>query len=339
MIVQAIQKAVSGTDLTEAEMTAAMLEIMEGKTNPVRIATLLTALRMKGETIPEITGAAKVMRQKALTIPVSIREDLVDVVGTGGDSSNTFNISTAAAFVVCGAGLRVAKHGNRSVSSRCGSADVIEKLGVNIALGPESVGRTIDELGIGFLFAQTLHLAMKHAAPVRKEMGIRSIFNILGPLTNPADAEIQLVGVYDRKLVEPIAGVLQQLGRKRALVVHGRDGLDEITIGAETDICELEGGKLKSYTIQPEDFGYSRFGLDSLKGGGPAENAAIIKALLQGSRGPHRDIVCLNAGAAIMAAARADNIKDGIRLAQESIDSGSANRKLELLCEMTQGLA
>lgn len=338
MIIDAIKKAVDHLHLTEDEMTAAMNEIMEGACTDAQIACFLTALRLKGETAEEITAAARVMRRKSLNVPVKNRTGLVDIVGTGGDGANTFNISTASAFVACGAGLRIAKHGNRSVSSRSGSADVMEKLGVSIELSPESVGRCIDEIGMGFLFAPKFHLAMKYAAPVRREIGIRTIFNMLGPLTNPADADIQLIGVYDIKLAAVFAGVLERLGRKRALIVHGMDGLDELSLSAETKVYDLCPAGTVSYLLRPEDAGLQRAPLDAVRGGDARENAAIIVDIFKGKPGPCRDLVLLNAGAAIMAGGRAATLREGAVIAADAIDSGRAMRKLADLKEFTRSL-
>lgn len=335
MIKEAIKKVVEGQNLSEDTMIRVMNRIMDGRATDAQIASLLTALRIKGETVEEISGAAKVMRAKSLTVPVASKTDLIDIVGTGGDCANTFNISTAAAFVACGCGLRVAKHGNRSVSSNSGSADVMEQLGVSISISPESVGRCIDEVGIGFLFAQKLHSAMRHAAAARNETGIRTIFNILGPLTNPADADILLVGVYEEKLTAVLAEVLRQLGKKRALVVHGRDGLDEITLCADTTISELKDGKVSTYVINPEAYGLTLCCRDDILGGTPAENAKIILRVLEGEKGPRQDIVLLNAGAAVTASGKAINLADGITAAAESIDSGRALQKLTDLKKLT----
>ena len=338
MILDAIKKVVDHQPLTEDEMTAAMNEIMEGSCTDAQIACFLTALRLKGETAEEITAAARVMRLKSLSVPVKKKEGLVDIVGTGGDGANTFNISTAAAFVACGAGLRVAKHGNRSVSSRSGSADVMEKLGVTIDLTPESVGRCIDEIGMGFLFAPKFHLAMKYAAPVRREIGIRTIFNMLGPLTNPADADIQLIGVYDLQLAAVFAGVLARLGRKRALIVHSMDGLDELSLSAETQVYDLSPAGIVSYRLQPEDAGLARASLDAVQGGDAKDNAAIIVDIFKGRPGPCRDLVLLNAGAAIMAGGSAATVREGAAIAAEVIDSGRAMRKLTDLMEFSRSL-
>lgn len=339
MIKEAIKKVVEKQNLPEQEMMAVMAEIMEGRATDAQIAAFITALRMKGETIDEITGAAKVMRGKALSVPLTKKYDLVDIVGTGGDNANTFNVSTASAFTVCGAGLCVAKHGNRSVSSRCGSADVMEKLGVNIDISPEAVGRCIETIGIGFLFAPRFHLAMKYAVPARKETGIRTIFNILGPLTNPSDAESLLIGVYDETLTELFAAVLKHMGRKRVLVVHGDDGLDEISINALTRVSELKDGNIINYIIDPKEYGFSPAGAGAVQGGTSEENAEIIVDILRGGKGPERDIVLINSGAAIMASGKAADLHDGIRLASQAIDSGHALQKLNALRDMTGKLA
>ncbi len=328
MIRDAIKKAVDGQDLSEHEMKSSMNEIMDGEATDAQIASLITALRMKGETVEEITGAASVMREKALSVPVADREDLVDIVGTGGDLSCSFNISTASSFVASGAGVRVAKHGNRSVSSRCGSADVFEQLGIKIDLIPKDIGRCIDEVGIGFLFAQKLHLAMKYAANARRETGIRTIFNMLGPLTNPADAPVQLIGVYAPHLTEIIAHVVRKLGKKRALVVCGEDGLDEITMGGGTHASELIDGAVTSYMIHPADYGFEESLIKNIRGADPPENAEIIIRILQGEAGVHRDIVCMNAASAIGMALNITDIQESVARAQESIDSGKALNKL-----------
>jgi len=338
MIKEAIKKVIEGNSLSEQEMITVMNQIMDGQATNAQIASFITALRMKGETVDEITGAAKTMRERAVSIPVRSKGDLVDIVGTGGDMANTFNISTAAAFVACGAGLRIAKHGNRSASSSCGSADVIEKLGINIDISPQSVGRCIDEIDIGFLFARKLHLAMKHAASARKDIGIGTIFNILGPLTNPADADILVIGVFDERLTQLLAKVLKNLRRKRALVVHGKDGLDEITLSSETMVSELKNGTVETYLINPEDFGLPIIDLNDIRGGTQDDNAEIILNILKGEKGPHRDIVCINAGAAIMASEKAGSLQEAIALAYDAIDSGSALQKLSDLRELTRGL-
>ena len=335
----ALRKIVERIDLGEQEMSQAMAEIMEGKASELQIAAFLVGLRMKGETIDEITGAARLMLCKATPLPVRSREDLVDIVGTGGDGAGTFNISTATAFVVAGAGFRVAKHGNRSASGRCGSADVMEALGVVIDLSPEAVAASIDEIGIGFLFAPSFHQAMKHAASVRSSLGIRTIFNILGPLTNPANVGRQLLGVYDGALGEIIAQVLGRLGRKHAMVVHGDDGLDEISLSGPTRIWELRNSHLTTWTLHPEDYNIPLRPRDTLRGGNAQENATIIQNLLNGSPGPYRDCILLNAGAAIMVADGATTLRDAICKAAESIDSGCALKKLQQLKEFTHRIS
>ena len=334
MIKEAIAKVVERKNLTEEEMVSVMREIMEGEATPAQIAAFITALRMKGETVDEITGAARVMREKALKVKTRASV-VVDTCGTGGDESFTFNISTAAAFVAAGAGLTVAKHGNRSISSKSGSADVLKSLGVNIEAEVQRVEECLDNIGIGFLFAPMMHGAMKHAAPVRREIGIRTIFNILGPLTNPAGARYQVLGVYRSELTEVLANVLKNLGSTRAFVVSGNDGLDEMTLTSETKVSELKDGKVNTYSIKPEEFGMTRCKLFELQGGEPDDNARIISAILKGDKGPKRDVVVLNAAAAIVASGMAKDIKEGIKLAEEAIDSGKALEKLEKLIEIT----
>jgi anthranilate phosphoribosyltransferase len=338
MIKEAISKVVKGTDLTEEEMVSVMNEIMTGKASPAQIGSFITALRLKGETVPEITGAARVMRDKATKVEAPAGS-VIDTCGTGGDESMTFNISTASAFVAAGAGVIVAKHGNRSVSSKSGSADVLRSLGVNIEAGVTRVEECLKEAGIGFLFAPMLHGAMKYAAPVRREIGIRTIFNILGPLTNPAGARRQLLGVYDPALTDILAMVLANLGTTHAFVVRGEDGLDEITLTAETKVTELKDGSIRTYHIKPEDFGFERCSLDDLRGGsgggGPDENAGIILDVFNGKKGPCRDIVLLNSAAAITVGSKAGSIEEGIAIAHGVIDSGGALEKLEKLKEIT----
>jgi len=346
MVFDAIRKVVEGQHLTAEEAYAVMDQIMSGQATDAQIAAFLTALRMKGETIAELTGFAKVMREKvtpvrtrhrvAASLSGTEREMLVDTCGTGGDAAGTFNVSTATAFVVAGAGIPVAKHGNRSVSSLCGSADVIEALGVNLDLPPEKVGRCIDEVGIGFLFAPLLHKAMRYVMLARKEIRIRTVFNILGPLTNPAKASAQVIGVYAGHLTETMAHVLNELGSFRAFVVHGEDGLDEITVTAETRIAEIRENRVHTYVVRPEDFGLRRATLKDLQGGNAAENAQIIRALLKGEQGPRRDIVLLNAGAAIAAGGKARDIREGVAAAAHSIDSGAALGRLERMVEFSQ---
>jgi anthranilate phosphoribosyltransferase len=344
-ITEAIKKVVDRQDLRDSEAELVLDEIMSGQCTDAQIASLLTALRMKGETVDELTGFARVMRRRAARVaPRSSvtadmsgteREALIDTCGTGGDVSGSFNISTATAFVVAGCGLRVAKHGNRSVSSQCGSADVMEALGVKIELQPERIAACIDEVGIGFLHAPLLHEAMKYVALARRQMGIRTIFNMLGPLTNPAGANTQVIGVYAAHLTDLLAQVLNELGTTRALVVHGGDGLDEITITGESKVSELNQGKLSAYTIRPDDFGLMRATLREIRGGDAAENSRIILEVLGGARNPRRDVVLLNAAAALVASSKANDFGEGVRLAAESIDNGSAMAKLQGLIEFT----
>ncbi len=335
MSVQSIlHKAVDGYDLTEEEMVTVMTQVMDGKVDRSFLGAFLTALRMKGETISEITGAAKVMRQKAETLKVS-GDNAVDTCGTGGDGANTFNISTTVAFVVAGAGITVAKHGNRAVSSRSGSADVLKELGVNIEADKSVVEQCLEETGIGFLFAPTMHKAMKHAADVRRELGFRTVFNLLGPLTNPAGVKAQVVGVFDAKWVTPLAHVLHQLGCRHAFVVHGDDGLDEITLTGSTQVAELSQGEVKEYELDPTELGLDLCSEEDLKGGAVDESAKIVRELLDGSGGPKRDIVLLNAAAAIIAAGKADDWKQGLDVARQSINSGAARQKLKDLCRIS----
>ena len=334
MIKEAIEKAVQKTDVPEAEMMAAMDEIMEGIATPAQIAALITALHMKGETVGEVTGAARIMRQKATRIN-ACSSTIVDTCGTGGDKLNTFNISTTAAFVTAAAGLTVAKHGNRAVSSECGSADVLEALGVNISADQDIVEECVQQIGIGFLFAPKLHGAMKYAIGPRREIGIRTIFNMLGPLTNPAGATAQLLGVYDKKLTEMFADVLKNMGTKRAFVVHGLDGLDEVTITGETRVAELKDGIVRTYNINPVDYFGRIDTLDSIRGGDPVVNAQIAKDVLSGKSGACRNVVLINAALAIVAGEKADNIKKGIQVAADCIDSGAAIKKLQSLIELS----
>ncbi|MBI5598801.1 MAG: anthranilate phosphoribosyltransferase [Deltaproteobacteria bacterium] len=334
MIKDAISKIVKGSDLTEEETVHVMNEVMTGGASPGQIASFITALRMKGETVEEITGAARVMREKVTTIAVKDPR-VVDTCGTGGDEAMTFNISTAAAFVVAGSGVTVAKHGNRSVSSRSGSADVLKALGVNIEAEVSIVEECLEEAGIGFLFAPLLHGAMKYAAPVRREIGIRTIFNILGPLTNPAGTKYQVIGVYDPSLTDMLAKVLFNLGSAHAFVVRGSDGLDEITLADSTRVTELKDGSIKTYHVSPEDFGFHRCRPEDLKGGSPEDNARIITDVLNGKKGPQRDVVLLNAAAGIVAGGMALGLKEGVAVAHGSVDSGTALGKLDKLKAMT----
>ena len=334
MIKAILKTLVERKNLKEEEAKKVMEEIMEGKTTPAQIASFLTALRMKGETVAEITGFAKAMLEKVDTFSLE-KNTLVDTCGTGGDNLNTFNISTAVAFVAAGAGLVIAKHGNRALSSRCGSADVLETLGVKLAISKEKVKQCLEKIGIGFLFAPSFHPAMKYALSPRQEMGMRTVFNILGPLTNPLGANVRLLGVYQPSLTEPLARVLKNLKVKGAFVVWGEDGLDEISITTRTRITELKQGKIRTYYIQSEDFGIKRASLEELRGGTREENAFILKDILQGKKGPRREIILINAAACLAAAGLAEDLKKGIKLAEDSIDSGKAKEKLEQLIAFT----
>ncbi|MFH0772295.1 MAG: anthranilate phosphoribosyltransferase [Candidatus Omnitrophota bacterium] len=334
MIKEAISQLVKRKDLLISEMELVMEEIMTGKASPAQIASFLTALRMKGETIDEIVGAANIMRNHVTRIKTN-RDLVLDTCGTGGDESFTFNISTICAFVVSGAGIPVAKHGNRSVSSRCGSADLLSALGVNIEAEENIVSECIDKIGIGFLFAPALHKAMHFAVAPRREIGIRTVFNILGPMTNPAGARHQLIGVYGKELTEPIAKALGRLGSKHALIVHGEDGLDEVTTTGYTQISELKDAKVGTFMISPEDFGIKRASADDLKGGDCDYNAKIALEILGGNKGSRRDVVILNAACAIYAADRTSDIGEAVKLAEDAIVSGAALLKLEQLKELT----
>ncbi len=334
MIQEAIRDLIDGADLDRAKMRAVMEQIMSGQATDAQIGAFLVALRIKGETIDEIAGGAEVMREKATPI-VTVRPDLIDTCGTGGDDSGTFNISTTVAFVACGAGLAVAKHGTRSISSQCGSSDVLTALGVNVEASPEKVGECIDEVGIGFLFAIALHGAMKHAIGPRRELATRTVFNILGPLTNPAGAKRQLLGVFDGALTEALAGVLRELGSDQALVVHGSDGLDEITLTGPTQVSELRDGQVSTRQIHPEDFGLQTVSGEVLKGGDADHNARILRGVLDGEEGPRRDVVLLNSAAAIVVGGLAEDITAGLEVARESIDSGKARHALDRLVEVS----
>jgi anthranilate phosphoribosyltransferase len=334
---KAIQTVVDRTDLSMGEMSTVMRLIMTGEATPAQIGGFLIGLRMKGETVEEVTAAASVMRD--LAAPVQVDKDhLVDIVGTGGDSSHTFNVSTASCFVLAAAGGRVAKHGNRSVSSSSGSADVLEAAGVKLELGPEQVAQCINELGVGFMFAPMHHSAMKHAIGPRTEMGVRTIFNVLGPLTNPAGAPNQLLGVYALEWVEPLAEVLRQLGSRHVIVVHSEDGLDEISIGAPTQVAELKDGVIKNYVIAPEDFGLQRSGLEALKVGTAQESLDMILSVFANEAGPARDIIQLNAGAAIYVAGLTDSLEEGVARAGEVIASGEARARLDALVNLSQSI-
>lgn len=331
----AIQKIVERTNLSITEATEAFDEIMSGGATDAQIAALIIGLRMKGETADEITGAAEAMRSKVLRIEPKSRDNLIDTCGTGGDGANTFNISTAAAFVAAGAGARVAKHGNRNISSKCGSADVLEALGVNISITPQRMCECLDRAGMAFLFAPALHKAMKYAIGPRREIAIRTIFNVLGPLTNPALAPGQVLGVFSANLTETMAIVLKNLGINHAYIVHGMDGLDEISLCAATKVSEVSSGAISTYMVQPEDFGLARVSQEAIAGGEPSENAAITIAVLDGETGPRRDIVCLNAAFALAAAGIAATPEDGLERARRSIDSGAAKDKLRHLIDLT----
>jgi anthranilate phosphoribosyltransferase len=336
---EALQRTIEHREIFHDEMLSVMRQIMRGEVSPVMIAALTVGLRVKKETIGEIAAAAQVMREFATTVEVADREGLVDIVGTGGDASHTFNISTASMFVAAAAGARVAKHGNRSVSSKSGSADVLEALGVNIMLTPAQVAQSIAETGIGFMFAPNHHGAMKHAAPVRRELGVRTIFNILGPLTNPAGAPNQLVGVFHPDLVGIHVRVLQRRGSTRALVVYGKDGMDEVSLGAATMVGELKDGQVREYEIHPEDFGLSMKSNRGLKVQDAAESKEMLLEALADIEGTPREIVTLNAAAALYAAGVATSIEDGIVRAREAIASGAARHKLDALVTTTQKLA
>jgi anthranilate phosphoribosyltransferase len=336
MIKEGIEAVVAGRNLTEAEAMAVMTEIMEGEVTPAQIAAFIVALRIKGETVEEITGCARVMRDKATFIRTPEGSTPVDTAGTGGDGAHTFNISTTAAFVAAGAGVVMAKHGNRAASSQCGSADLLEALGIDITLEPAGVEAAIREVGIGFLFAPALHGAMRHAVGPRREIGVRTIFNILGPLTNPARSQHQLVGIFDGSLTAMMATVLHNLGGKRAFVVHGSDGLDELTTTGTTTVSELRGGRVETYTVHPGDFGLSVDRPETLQGGAAQYNADLTLRLLRGEEMPQRGVVLLNAAAAIAAGTEDRSIADCLPLARQAIDSGQALVKLERLREHTQ---
>jgi len=336
MIVEAIRKAVGGHDLSVREAETVMREIMGGRATPAQIAGFLIALKLKGESVQEVTGCARVMRRLTSGPRVKI-SNLIDTCGTGGDGAGTFNISTVSAFVVAGAGGRIAKHGNRAVSSRCGSADLLEKLGVNIEASPQLVRRCVERIGIGFLFAPRFHPSMKHAAAPRKELGIRTLFNLLGPLTNPFGAGHQLVGVYEERMLGLFAQVLKLLGSRHALICHGEDGLDEVTTTGRTLGIEVRRGIMRGFEITPEQYGMKRVRARTLVGGSPSQNARIALEILKGRRGPHREIVLLNAACALYAGDRAPSIKAGLRVAEEAIDSGKAMEKLRLLKKASHG--
>ena len=330
---EAIDAVVSGRSLGMDQASAVMRQIMQGEATPAQLGSFLTALRLKGESTEEIAGMATVMRE--FSLKVRVEGTVVDSVGTGGDGSNTFNISTAAALVAAGAGVRIAKHGNRAASGSCGAADVLEALGVRIELSPEGVERCITEGGIGFMFAQAFHPSMRYAGPVRREIGIRTVFNILGPLTNPAAAQRQLIGVAFPQLGERMANVMRVLGSERTLVVHGSGGLDEIALDGDTTVWELRDGKVGTWAFSPDDAGLGRWAVSDLQGGDPPASAAIMRRLLDGEVGPIRDAVLLNAAGVLLAAGAADSIPDGIQAAAQAIDSGAARQKLEALVELS----
>lgn len=334
MIKEAIIKLSKKQDLAYAEAEAVMDEIMSGQATPVQMSAYLTALALKGETIDEITASAAGMRAHCIKLLHNL--DVLEIVGTGGDGSNSFNISTTSSLVIAAGGVPVAKHGNRAASSKSGAADVLEALGVKITLTPERSAEILKKINICFLFAQNYHIAMKYVAPIRKELGIRTVFNILGPLSNPAGANMELMGVYGQSLVEPLAQVMANLGVNRGMVVYGQDSLDEISMCAPTSVCEIRDGKFTSYEITPEQFGYERCEKGALTGGTPAENAEITKAILKGEeKGPKRQAVCLNAGTALYIAGKAASIEEGVKLAESLIDSGAALKKLEEFVEET----
>jgi anthranilate phosphoribosyltransferase len=336
MIKEAIASLVAGNSLAADEAAQVMEEIMQGEATPAQFGAFVTALRLKGETVDEIVGLARTMRARA--VPVIADGLVVDTCGTGGDGSHTFNISTTAAFVAAGAGLKVAKHGNRAMSSQCGSADVLEALGIKIELTAEQVQRCLQEIGIGFMFAPAFHPAMKYAAVPRREIGIRTVFNILGPLTNPAGAKSQVLGVADDSLVEKMALALQNLGCNHALVVHGEDGLDEITVSGKTHICELKGGNIVNYTISPEKIGLKQSSSEALRGGNAKENAELLRNILSGASGPRSDAVLMNSAAVLLAGDKVQTLQKGVELSQKTIESGLALYKLQKLIELSQNL-
>ena len=334
MIRESIAAVVSGQSLTMEEASSVMREIMEGEATPAQLGAFLTALALKGETTQEIAGMARVMRDMALRVEVD--GELVDTVGTGGDGKNTFNISTATAFVAAGAGLKVAKHGNRAASGSCGSADVLEALGVQIELSPVAVAQCINEVGVGFMFAPAFHPAMRHAGPVRREIGIRTVFNILGPLTNPAGAQTQLLGVAFPELGGIMAEVLGLLGSHHAMIVHGAGGLDEISLSGDTSVWEVRGGQVEEWTLRVEDTGLPETPIEAIRGGSKEENAATMRRLFQGEQGPVRDMVLLNSAGVLMVGDKAETIRQGVEMSAGIIDSGAALAKLDQMVEVTQ---
>ena len=337
MIREAIIKIVDKQDLTYDEAYQVMNEIMSGQTSPTQNAAFLAALSTKStkaETVDEIAGCAAAMRDHALKVPNDL--DLLEIVGTGGDGAHSFNISTTSALVAAAGGVKVAKHGNRAASSSCGTADCLEALGVDLDLSPEKCLELLNTVGICFFFAQKYHTSKRYVGPIRKELGIRTVFNILGPLTNPAAPKRQVLGVYDQSLVEPLARVLTSLGVRRGMVVYGQDKLDELSLSAPTSVCEFEGGNYRSYVLTPEELGLSRCTKEDLRGGAPEENAAITRAILRGERGPKRDAVLLNGGAALYIGGKADSLKSGVELAAQLIDSGAADQKLDEFIKASQ---
>ena len=336
MIREAIDALISGRSLGMKEASTVMREIMDGEATPAQLGAFLTALRAKGETPQEMAGMATVMREKALRVRVD--GTLVDTAGTGGDGKGSFNISTASAFVAAASGLTVAKHGNRAASGSCGSADVLEALGVKIDLGPEGVKRCMEEVGIGFMFAPTFHPAMRHAAPVRREIGIRTVFNVLGPLTNPAGAQCQLIGVADVSLGDKMAEVLTLLGTEHSLVVHGEDGLDELTLGARTRVWDVHKGVVRSYFVSPQELDLPEVSIEEIKGGSPEDNARTLRRLFQGEKGPIRDVVLINSAGVLVAGGKAQDLREGIGLARQAIDSGGALGKVEALIALSRQL-
>ncbi len=337
MIREGTEKIIGGSSLSMGEASGVMAQIMEGEATPVQLASFLTALRMKGETAAEIAGMASVMRDKAL--PVATSGVVVDTCGTGGAVAKTFNISTATGFVAAGAGLKVAKHGNRAASGSCGSADVLEALGVALELGPKAVERCIDEVGMGFMFARTFHPAMRYAAPVRSDMGIRTVFNVLGPLTSPARVKRQLLGVAEASLGETMAEVLKLMGSEHCLVAHSSEGADELTLGGENQVWELKDGAVSESVVDGQELGLERAPWQAIRGGTPADNAFLLRRILTGERGAHRDVVLLNSGAALMVGGLVESVGEGIELAAQVIDDGRALMKLEGLVELSQELA
>lgn len=337
MIRECIATLVRGQDLSHDEAADAMKEIMDGEATPSQVASFITALRMKGETVSEITGMATSMREKSLKVATD--GFVVDTCGTGGDGQNTMNVSTAAALVTAAAGVKVAKHGGRAASSQCGSADILEANGVKIEMSPEGVEQCLAEVGIGFMFAPSFHPSMRHAGPTRRDIGIRTVFNVLGPMTNPASPQAQILGVAEPEIGDKMAQVLARLGTQRAMVVHGREGLDEISISGPTKVWDLSGGMVNSYTITPESAGIQRASLDSIKGGSLERNLELFRSVLQGIVGPAQDVVLLNAAAAIVVAGKARDLSEGVSLAREAIISGGARNKLQALAELSQGLS